>query len=63
MKNNNNGYMIFYKDDLNHKHLTFVKEKNDVSFYRKRYFDVTVEYCDYSNRKEGVNKAYNKFIS
>ncbi len=42
-------YMVFYRDDFNHKHLTFCKEYSDVKFYKERFDNVSVEICDYRN--------------
>ena len=31
------GYVLYYKDDYNRKHVTFVKTFQDVKFYQTRF--------------------------
>lgn len=56
------NYMVFYKDDFNHKHLTFCKDYSDVKFYKDRFGknNVSVEICDY--RGDNDNNAAGRYI-
>lgn len=36
-------YIVYYKDDDNKKHMTFVKSFQDVKFLKDRFGEVTIE--------------------
>ena len=36
------GYVVYYKDDYNRKHVTFVKSFQDVKFYQTRFGNTNV---------------------
>ncbi len=43
------GYVLYYKDDYNRRHVTFVKSYQDVKFYQSRFgmSNVSIETSPY----------------